>query len=393
MSDCSTQLSLVRSLNPGPSRARQRQGLALGPVLVTLAVMAMVAGAALASSGGDPMGLVAQGTRFTAHDPAGSWGYDGQFYYAMARYPDPHVAATFTDVPAYRYQRILFPLLARGLSLGNPTWLPWVLIAIGLAGQALGTWAVAALLAAWGINPWYALIYGLWIGFALGVRYDLPETLAFALAAGGLLSAERGRPWLSWLLFGLALLTKEVTGAFVLAAVLSLATQRRWRELFGLVLVAGAPYIAFQIWLWTTFGRLGFDSGGALSTPFLIVPYMGLWGSWFMPGSLLHKLMVFGLFVPLAVIPSLWGLWASLKMLQKGSQDPLVWGLLINSIAILPLPNSTFSDPRGMLRFLCGLLLSVLLFCARYRSWDGLAVRLKWLLREPLSSSRPSSLP
>ncbi len=33
---------------------------------------------------------------------------------------------------------------------------------------------------------WYALIYGLWAGFTLAVRLDLPEPLAFALVAAAL---------------------------------------------------------------------------------------------------------------------------------------------------------------------------------------------------------------
>jgi hypothetical protein len=334
--------------------------------------MSLLAGAALLASRGDPLGLVAQGTRFTTHTPGGTWGYDGQFYYAMARYPDPLQAAAVIDVPAYRYQRILFPLLARLLSLGRPQALPWALIVLGLASQALGTLAVARLLATWGVSPWFALIYGLWIGFALSIRYDVPETLAFALAAGGLLAGERHKNGLSWLLFALAVFTKEVTLAFVAAAALSLLVQRRWRGLAGLTLVAGLPYLIFQIWIFTTFGRFGFGSGGALSTPFMAIPYLGLWVSLFTGYSLLHKLMIFGLFVPLAVVPSLWGIWASLKRLRAGETSPLAWGLLINALAILPLPFSTFSDPRGMPRFLCGLLLSALLFCARFRPLAGL---------------------
>ena len=340
---------------------------AWGPAAVTLIVLAGVAGVSLFTHGWDPLALVHQGTHFTQHDPYGSWGYDGQFYYAMAAFPDPREAAFYIDVPAYRYQRILYPLLARLMALGSPARIPWTLIATSLAAQAAGAWIVARLLAGWGASPWYALIYGLFPGFALSVYYDLPETLAFALAAGAVLAGERGRPWLSWVLYGLALFTKEVTLAFFAAAALSLLAARRWRALAGLGLVGGLPYALFQGWLWLTFGRLGFGSGGALATPFLPVPYLGLLGAFFNSPTLLSGLALFALFAATAVAPSLWGLWRGIGRLAGGDHHPLVWGLVINALAILPLPMSTFGDLRGMLRFEDGLLLSVLLFVAYHR--------------------------
>ena len=47
----------------------------------------------------------------------GKAGYDGQFNYAIAA--DPLHASPALDVPAYRYQRILYPLLVRALALGQ----------------------------------------------------------------------------------------------------------------------------------------------------------------------------------------------------------------------------------------------------------------------------------
>ena len=107
---------------------------------------------------------------------------------------------------------------------------------------------------------------------------------------------------------------------FAIAAAIDLAIRQRWRTLAGLGLVAGVPYALFQGWLWMTFGQVGLGSGGALSTPFEFIPYMGLWR---------------------------------------------VWSLLINSAAFLPLPFSTFSEVWGMLRFLCGLLLAGLLYAGQ----------------------------
>src|SRR6266545_4885997 len=57
------------------------------------------------------------GTIWTQHDPTGGWGYDGQFYWQIAR--DPLGAAQFLDNPPYRYQRILFPIVVRLLAFGQ----------------------------------------------------------------------------------------------------------------------------------------------------------------------------------------------------------------------------------------------------------------------------------
>ena len=57
-------------------------------------------------------------------------GYDGQYAYYIAR--DPAHAAGCLDVPAYRYQRILLPVLGRVLALGNTDAIPAAFVLINL---------------------------------------------------------------------------------------------------------------------------------------------------------------------------------------------------------------------------------------------------------------------
>ncbi len=337
----------------------------LAPALLTLAMTLALVISVLDANAGDPMALVSQGTRFTLHDPQGTWGYDGQFSYAIARYLDPKITAPFLDLPAYRYQRILYPLLARLLAFNSPALLPWSLVTLSVASQFAGTLLVGMLLAGWGASPWYALLYGFWLGFAVSIRADLAEPLAFALVAGAIFASERGRPQVSWVLFGLALFAKEVTALFVIAAAIDLAFHRRWRALAGLILVAGVPYALFQGWLWMAFGQAGLGSGGALSTSFEIIPYMGLWRVWMVDAAWQYQALVSVLFVLTAVIPSLWGLWNGAWSLVRKGSSLYRWALLINAAAILPLPFSTFSEVWGMLRFLCGLLLAGLLYAGQ----------------------------
>ena len=357
----------------------------LAPALFTLALMIALVLSVLNASGGDPMALVIQGTRFTQHDANGSWGYDGQFFYAIARYPDPKAAAAFLDLPAYRYQRVLYPILARALALGRPELIPWSLVGLNVASQVAGTLLVAILLAGWGANPWLALVYGFWPGFAAAARGDLAEPLVFALVAGAVLAGVRNRPLLSWIMFGLALFTKEAASLFILAAAIDLVCRRRWRQLVGLSLVAGVPYLLFQGWLWLTFGQVGLGSGGALSTSFEWIPYMGLWRVWTVPVAWTYQALITALFVITAVVPSAWGLWHSGRSLVRKRSSPSRWALLINAAVILPLPFSTFSEVWGMLRFLCGLLLAILLYAGQEGLLPQRAFRLP-VLRRP---SRP----
>ena len=98
---------------------------------VALAYMAVV----VRSNDGDPTALAALGTRFTEGDPGGSEGYDGQFAYYIAR--DPLRGWQYCDVPAYRYQRIVYPLLGRLLAWGNNAWLPYSLALLNIAASGL----------------------------------------------------------------------------------------------------------------------------------------------------------------------------------------------------------------------------------------------------------------
>lgn len=350
----------------------------LNPPALTLLALLLLVAAVIFKANGDPLALVRIGTRYELSDPNGTQGYDGQFVYYIARNPDPKIVASQLDVPAYRYQRILMPLLARLISLGNNSALPWVLALMGILAQVAGTWAVAELLAQWNISRWYALIYGLWVGFALAVRLDLPEPLAYSLVAGALLAGERKHPVLSWILFGLALFAKEVTLVFLAAAILSALLKRDWREVAGLLGVGVLPYVIFQGWLWAVFGQPGIGSGGAMATGFEIIPFMGLLRiGVFSPLYLLAMLLVFG---PAVVLPSIWGVWAAVKKFLVGETNVVVLALLLNCLVVAFLPFSTFRETGGTLRFVCGLVLAVLLFASRYRYRRVLNYSVLWLV-------------
>ncbi len=362
----------------GSRRLKWVQRLLSHPALITLVVLTLVVGGVIFQAGGDPLALARLGTRYSQSDPGGTEGYDGQFIYYIALDPNPQTVAPFLDVPAYRYQRILLPLLARLASFGRADILPWILAVLGLLAQAAGAWAVGELLAGWGIQRAYALVYGLWAGFVLAVRLDLPEPLAFALVAGALLAMQRRRPKIGWVLFALALFAKEVTVFFVAAQILADLFNRRWRYALALGAIAGLPYLLFQAWLWRLFGQPGLGSGGAMATPFEWVPFMGIIRIGAFSGLyLIAMLLVFG---PAVLFPAIWGVVRSLKTWLSGERNVIVFGLLLNAAVIPFLPFSTFRETGGLLRFSCGLVLAVLLFAGRYQLRRALNYSVFWIV-------------
>src|SRR5690348_16603456 len=68
-------------------------------------------------------------------------GYDGQFAYYIAL--DPPNAHVYMDFPAYRYTRILYPMLARALAFGQPALIPYTLLLINYLAVVGGTLALA----------------------------------------------------------------------------------------------------------------------------------------------------------------------------------------------------------------------------------------------------------
>ena len=316
----------------------------------------------LAQADWDPVGLAEIGTRFAVGDPDGSEGYDGQFAYYIAANPDPQQVAPHLDVPAYRYQRILYPLTARFLALGMPSFVPWTLFLLNLAAHALGTWAVARWLALRGSVEVYALAYGLWVGLIGAVGLDLNEPLAYALVAGAWLVRGKQMPKLGATLLTLALFAKETTILFLAAALAADAIQKRWRDSVVWLGIGGALFGIWQAWLWLTFGRPGLGAGGAMATPFEWIPFMGLARIGLASlGALMLYLLIFG---PSIVLPAVWGVVASLRDVLRRKYDAEAFALLINSAAIAFLPFSTFREPLGLVRMASGLVLAVVCHAA-----------------------------
>ncbi len=184
-------------------------------------------------------------------------GYDGEFAYFLAL--DPAHAAGYLDKPIYRYTRILYPMMARLLALGQPQWIPWTLILVNLLAMTLGTLVVASWLQRKGYSPWFGLLFGMSPGLVIGMQYDLNEPTAIALAAAGmaLLTWEEQRRlrhwWLAGLAFAAAALAREVT--LIIPACVALTTLLRPRHVgdrriaLQFAALVFSPFLLYRLFL------------------------------------------------------------------------------------------------------------------------------------------------
>jgi hypothetical protein len=150
---------------------------------------------------GDPAALIVPGDMFAApellpHDAyvyPHSTGYDGQLFFYIAQDPflsgkvatrdqiiSPHIGFV-----AYRYQRILLPVLGWLTSAGDPDVLQWTLPLINLLAVLGAGFLLARFLAARGRSPWLSLVFMLSLGVTVGFVFDVADPLAASLFVAG----------------------------------------------------------------------------------------------------------------------------------------------------------------------------------------------------------------
>jgi hypothetical protein len=268
------------------------------PVLIASAVMFVAVAARIVHYNGNVTGFVKFGSLFEefTHPPNGAIigrrggfaGYDGQFYYVVARDPllvHDSTVRSLADAPqnasssvfgsanqAFRLLRISYPAAAFLVSHAFGFTLAWSLLAINvLVGIAL-TAGVAHVAWRRGYSPLWGLAVGLLPGVLLATRRDLGDPLATAAALGGLLAWSSGRR--TWGVTGLviAVLAREVMVAIVVGLALD-AGLRAWRardtpgavraiihDVWPAIIF---PVLAYAAWWGYVSLRLGGSIGGA----------------------------------------------------------------------------------------------------------------------------------
>jgi len=205
----------------------------------------------------------------------GPWGYDGQFYYAIAHAPFAEYGPE-VDIPGGRQLRILFPLLGYAASFGNAAWLPVAMPLVNLMMLGL----LAFLGAKWALHhdlsPWYGLTLPFVVNALMPTLRNLTDTTAMAMVFWLMYSAMRGhRPW--WVgLAALAAVFAREQNAAVLALVIGHALwQRRWGTALA-VCLAGAAWVWWVWWLTRQYGSPPFLPGAGNFAP----PFEGLRVAW-----------------------------------------------------------------------------------------------------------------
>ncbi len=348
-------------------RALQRRAVWL-PVVGTLAVGFVYLAWAYVSAQGRVEALFYVGQP----GPQGWSGYDGQFVYAMARDLNPERVAPLLDVPAYRYQRVLLPLLARVLSRGQPLGILLAVWALNGLAHALGTALWARWLAREGHHPLWALLYGLWPGLLLAWRLGLPDPLAYGLALSGWLLALQGRAWAAWGSLLASVMAKEVTLLFLPAAIHALWQVRGRTAALGVALGVALPWGVWQVWLWKTFGQPGLGSGGGGATAFPLWPLGGLvQAARTLP---LAWVLAYGLVLgPAFLLPLGLALRGLVRALRGGRLSPWEGLLAWHTGAMLWLPMSSW-EPLAVMRLATG-------FLVAFWSWMLAQGERRWLLR------------
>lgn len=156
--------------------------------------------------------------------------YDGQYFYRLALDPGlTRDVGISLDKPAYRQQRLLYPLLARAVAFGQDDWVPASLLLVNVLGLGLLGVLGARYARDLGLSAWYGLGLALFPGFAFTLARDLAEIVQACLLVATALALRRNRAAAAAVLLALAVLTRE-TAVLLAATLLALGLFTRLRS-------------------------------------------------------------------------------------------------------------------------------------------------------------------
>ena len=290
------------------------------------------------------------GARFALHEPKAAPGYDGQFYYQIAR--DPLHAAQFLDHPPYRYQRIVYPMLVAALSLGQASIIPYMLLVVNFVSIVLGTELLARLLIKHNLSPWFSLAFGLYFGQASSFIFDTTEPLTYFLVCLGLFLMVRKRPTVAGITMGLAVLSRETALLFPLGYLIGHLYYRRWQMALRLFLLSVMPTI-----VWYAIIALLFKATGVTTAPaFQLIPFGGLF-------YFAHDTYRFHSLIILMLIPTLlsWFLIIKGALRHRWKNEAwLIW--LVNLVLVTCMSPLSYVELISAGRLSTGLVLAMLFY-------------------------------
>lgn len=257
-------------------------------VIPVALIYGLVAFVLLMPRGFDPSGFVLMGDRYAdwsalpapVRGLSQSTGFDGQFYYRLALSPfarDEQVYGIRFDFPAYRAQRIGYPVLAWVAALGSPANTAAALLAVNVVALGLLAGVSAWLVRAGALSRIGCVMICGWPGFLVALSHDTAEIVQSALLLAALACFLKGRRgWYAVLAFA-TLITREtalpiLAGIALAEAARALRSNDRPRT--GQIVAVFAPLVAWAAWWALNVWRFG-DVGQAqvagmnLGPPFL----------------------------------------------------------------------------------------------------------------------------
>jgi hypothetical protein len=184
-----------------------------------------------------------------------STGYDGMFYFAMAKAPfDLHRLDDMAspEQRSYRYQRILYPLLVYFFSFGLPAVVPYSMLLVNLFSLAGSILIYGRILSLNGKPPTFLCYVPLAAGLFVSVLLDLAEPLWVVLVLAGFYFLKSNNHLLSAVSFGLALFSRE-SGLYVLIPLLFFYSFQRQFKVVALYFVPVGVFILWQFCLYGVF--------------------------------------------------------------------------------------------------------------------------------------------
>ena len=278
------------------------------------------------------------GTYFTEDDPNGNIGYDGQFYYLIAR--DGADSIPILDGASFRLQRILYPLVGRLLAFGQPDFVGFTLILINVVAHSITTGLLAYLVSRTGVNPYWTLFYAVWYGALVGVRFDLTEPLCFVLAMGAIVAVLHQRYWLTLILLVLSVFAKEIGVVFAVGIALWLLQQRKW---LWVILYAVVPVTLLLGWWQVLYSWLNESPMSYPGAKFSLIPFGGMI---LIRDALDLFFAVLWLLAPMAFITWFW--LHQLIQTRRLSLNMALWFVSVGFVATLA--GAVWQDPVATYR-------------------------------------------
>ena len=174
-------------------------------------------------------------------------GYDGEYYYRLALAPfdlgQPLFGVTL-DSPPWRMQRVVYPLLAWTVSLGQAWLVPWTLLLLNLAGIAVVALFAARLTQQLELAPLTALAIAMWPGFLVSITHDTTEIVAASFVLAALDRYFAGQLWAFAVLGAVAGLTRETSLLIPGGVLLYELYSRNFRAVFA----GAAALLPFLVW-------------------------------------------------------------------------------------------------------------------------------------------------